>query len=135
GRLDSSLRVENINGDDSNNLRAIGIMNFVRKFFMGCSGITIVILVFFLPPAFAQELTFDHLSVKQGLSQANVWDIRQGKLGFIWIGTEDGLNMYDGYTFTIYRNNPADSTSISNSNVHCITEDRSGNLWVGTRLG
>ena len=66
---------------------------------------------------FSQEIRFDHLSVKQGLSQGNVWDVHQDKMGFIWIATEDGVNVYDGYNFTVYRNNPADSFSISNNNI------------------
>ncbi len=82
-----------------------------------------------------QNLKFDHLSVKQGLSQGNVLDIHQDRLGFIWIGTEDGLNMYDGYTFTVFRNDPTDSFSISNNFIHCIAEDAKGNLWIGTQGG
>jgi ligand-binding sensor domain-containing protein len=83
----------------------------------------------------SQNLRFDHLSVKQGLSQGNVWDIYQDKLGFIWIATEDGLNLYDGYNFTVFRNNPADSLSISNNNIDRIVEDSNGNLWVATQQG
>jgi ligand-binding sensor domain-containing protein len=92
---------------------------------------------FFLSPAptFSQGIKFDHLSVKQGLSQGNVLDIQQDKFGFIWIGTEDGLNMFDGYTFTIFRNNPKDSTSLSNNNIYCLVEDKDGNLWIGTQNG
>jgi signal transduction histidine kinase/ligand-binding sensor domain-containing protein/CheY-like chemotaxis protein len=82
-----------------------------------------------------ENFKFDHLSVKHGLSQGNVWDIHQGRLGFIWIGTEDGLNMYDGYTFTVFRNDPADSLSISNNFIHCIEQDAEGNLWIGTQGG
>ena len=81
----------------------------------------------------AQKIRFDHLSVKQGLSQGNVWDIYEDKLGFIWIATEDGLNLYDGYSFFVYRNNPADSFSISNNNIDRIIEDKVGNLWVATQ--
>jgi signal transduction histidine kinase/ligand-binding sensor domain-containing protein/CheY-like chemotaxis protein len=82
-----------------------------------------------------QDLNFDHLSVEQGLSQGNVWDIYQDGFGFIWIATEDGLNMYDGYSFTVFRNNPADDFSISNNNIRCIAEDANGDLWMGTRGG
>jgi ligand-binding sensor domain-containing protein len=82
-----------------------------------------------------QNFRFDHLSVKEGLSQGNVWDIYQDRFGFIWIGTEDGLNVYDGYKFTIYRNNPADTNSISANNVDCFAEDHEGNIWVGTQNG
>jgi signal transduction histidine kinase/CheY-like chemotaxis protein/ligand-binding sensor domain-containing protein len=83
----------------------------------------------------AQEVKFDHLSVKQGLSQGNVGDIHQDKFGFIWISTDDGLNLYDGYDFKIFRNSHADSFSIVNNNVHNIVEDDAGNLWVSTHDG
>jgi ligand-binding sensor domain-containing protein len=94
-----------------------------------------VIVVLMPEMLFSQEIRFDHLSVKQGLSQGNVWDVHQDKFGFIWIATEDGVNVYDGYTFTIYRNNPADSFSISNNNIDHIVEDKDGNLWIATQHG
>ncbi len=59
-----------------------------------------------------RDLTFKHLTPKDGLSQSRVNCILQDKQGFMWFGTWDGLNKYDGYTFTIYRNAPSDSTSI-----------------------
>lgn len=83
----------------------------------------------------SQPVRFDHLSLEQGLSQGNMWDVYQDHLGFIWIATEDGLNLYDGYSFTVFRNNPADSTSISNNFINCITEDADGNVWIGTQGG
>lgn len=83
----------------------------------------------------AQKLEFQNFSTRHGLSQSNVWDIMQDRKGFIWVGTEDGLNVYDGYSFKIYRNDPLDSSSLSNGNIHCIKEDAEGNLWIGTRFG
>ncbi|HYC85073.1 MAG TPA: two-component regulator propeller domain-containing protein [Chryseosolibacter sp.] len=80
-------------------------------------------------------MRFDHLSVKQGLSQGNVWDIHQDQFGFMWVGTEDGLNIYDGYKFTVHRHNPADPFSISANNVDCLAEDHNGNIWIGTQNG
>jgi len=53
----------------------------------------------------------------------------------MWFGTEDGLNRYDGYKFTVYRNNPKDSTSVSSNNIHTIYEDSRGNLWIGSNGG
>jgi ligand-binding sensor domain-containing protein len=97
--------------------------------------ISFFILISLSTMVFSQEMRFDHLSVKQGLSQGNVWDIHQDKMGFMWIGTEDGLNVYDGYTFTVFRSDPTDSFSISNNNIDHIIEDRSGNLWVATQNG
>jgi ligand-binding sensor domain-containing protein len=105
--------------------------NFIRKYIFS-------FWIFFLSGiagAFSQNIKFDHLSVKQGLSQGNVVDIYQDHLGFIWVATEDGLNFYDGYNFTIYRNNPADPKTISNNNVDCFVEDKLGNLWIATRNG
>ena len=99
------------------------------KFLFFLTGFLIPVIVF------SQEIRFDHLSVKQGLSQGNVWNVHQDKLGFIWIATEDGVNVYDGYNFTVYRNNPADSFSISNNNIDLIKEDKDGNLWIATQHG
>jgi ligand-binding sensor domain-containing protein len=84
---------------------------------------------------FSQNLKFDHLSVKQGLSQGNVIDIMQDHLGFIWVATEDGLDFFDGYNFTVFRNNPADPNTISGNNTDTFVEDKKGNLWIATRNG
>src|SRR5687767_960691 len=109
-------------------------MKNFHKFATRGSCIFLIVFLFRLT-AHCQDLEFQHLSTKQGLSQANVWDIVQDRFGFIWIATEDGLNVYDGYSFTTYRNNPLDSASISNSNIRCVVPDSSGNLWIGTRAG
>ena len=110
-------------------------MSYRPIFFLSYTRIIYVILLFFHTTAYSQELEFEHFSVRQGLSQSNVWDIHQDRFGFIWIATEDGLNVYNGYSFAVYRNNPESSSSISNSNVHCIREDSAANLWIGTRFG
>ncbi|MEO8472704.1 MAG: two-component regulator propeller domain-containing protein [Chryseolinea sp.] len=98
-------------------------------------GLALLLIISITGTSQIQNLEFDQLSVEQGLSQGNVWDIYQDHLGFIWIATEDGLNVYDGYSFTIFRNNPADSFSISNGNIRCIAEGSNGDLWVATRGG
>lgn len=84
---------------------------------------------------FPQKIKFDRLSVEDGLSQDNVLWIHQDKMGFMWIATEDGLDLYNGYTFKIFRNDPEDSTSISNNHVIFIAEDTTGNIWLGTQNG
>lgn len=76
--------------------------------------------------------SFERISTQHGLSQVSVYAIVQDPQGFLWFGTEDGLNRYDGYTFTVYRHNPLDTTSLSNSWVECLYVDRSGELWIGT---
>jgi len=100
-----------------------------------CRKIITFFVLFFPLLAGSQDIRFDRLSVDKGLSQGNVWAIHQDKLGFIWIGTEDGLNLYDGYSVKIFRNNPNDTFSISNNNIHCLAEDQNGNLWIGTQSG
>ena len=81
------------------------------------------------------EIEFKHLKVRDGLSQSWVKSMCQDRYGFMWFGTNEGLNKYDGYTFTVYKNNPEDEHSISNSGIESIYEDKSGNLWVGTQNG
>jgi signal transduction histidine kinase/ligand-binding sensor domain-containing protein/DNA-binding response OmpR family regulator len=77
----------------------------------------------------------NNISTVNGLSQSSVITIHQDKIGQMWFGTRDGLNKYDGNKFTIFRNNPKDSTSISNNDILSIQEDKSGNLWIGTYNG
>lgn len=83
----------------------------------------------------AQSISFKHLTVENGLSNNDVNTLIQDKAGFIWFGTEDGLNRFDGYNFRIYRNNPSDSNSLSNNSIWALLEDSKGNIWVGTKDG
>lgn len=69
------------------------------------------------------------------LSNTNITSICQDKAGYIWIGTENGLNCFDGYKFTVYKNNPQDTTSLTFNIVNKVFCDKSGNLWVGTNTG
>src|SRR5882757_9839465 len=78
---------------------------------------------------------FSQLTTLDGLSQSTVNCILKDKFGFLWFGTQDGLNKYDGYTFTVYRNNPKDPRSIPDNQIKCIFEDRQSNLWIGTLGG
>ncbi len=84
------------------------------------------------PAAQKDNIRFEHLGVKQGLSQASVFSILQDRQGFLWFGTQDGLNKYDGYKFIVYRNDPDDKTSLSNNFVSRILEDSGGILWITT---
>ncbi|MCD9019895.1 hybrid sensor histidine kinase/response regulator transcription factor [Parachryseolinea silvisoli] len=78
---------------------------------------------------------FRPLGTADGLSQSTVSRIYQDSRGLMWFGTRNGLNRYDGYTFTIYKNDPADTASISNNIIRDIVEDADGNLWIATEGG
>jgi ligand-binding sensor domain-containing protein/signal transduction histidine kinase len=78
---------------------------------------------------------FDHLTVDDGLSQSIVHAILQDSQGYLWFGTENGLNRYDGDKFLIFKSNPADPNSLPDSYITALTEDPSGGIWIGTRFG
>ncbi len=82
-----------------------------------------------------ETLRFRHITIDEGLSQGAVYALAQDRQGFVWIGTKDGLNKYDGYGFTIYQHNPFDSATISNNFITAIFEDSRGVLWIGTAEG
>ncbi len=80
-------------------------------------------------------MRFEHLSSEQGLSQNTVTAILQDRTGFLWIGTQDGLNRYDGYGFEVYRSAVDDPTTLGAEFILTLTEDPSGDLWIGTEGG
>ena len=82
-----------------------------------------------------ESMTYEILSIDEGLSQNSVTYILQDRNGFMWIGTEDGLNKYNGYEFTIYRHDPESSDSISHNRISVIYEDNNEQLWIGTHDG
>jgi len=76
------------------------------------------------------ESKFRQLSVEQGLSFNEVYSILQDSRGFMWFGTFNGLNRYDGYKFTVYKPIPSDSTTLSAGSCNTLYEDAFGNLWI-----
>ena len=76
--------------------------------------------------------TYESVSIAQGLSQGMVYDILQDKEGFIWVGTKDGLNRYDGYNFKVFTNDPSRIKSLSSNSINKLFEDSKGRIWVGT---
>lgn len=80
---------------------------------------------------------FEHISIKEGLSQSAINCIMQDSRGFMWFGTQDGLNMYDGYGFTVYRNEPGNPQSLLHNWINVIYESPGapGILWIGTSGG
>src|ERR1700742_3496169 len=89
-----------------------------------------------LLPCFAypqsEHLSFEHLRPAQGLSQSNVICTLQDSRGFMWFGTREGLNKFDGYSFNVYKNKLGDDNSLSNNMINAIAEDEKGYLWIGT---
>ena len=88
-----------------------------------------------LNPSKAQEVSFRHLAVEDGLSQNTINCIFQDRYGFMWFGTQDGLNCYDGLKFTTYRSVPEDSGTLSHNWIWDVLEDNSQNLWIATWNG
>lgn len=82
-----------------------------------------------------EDLKFKHFTPSNGLSQISVIAILQDKKGYLWFGTRDGLNKFDGHEFTVYKHKIGDTTSLSHNSIHSIYQDSYGNLWVGTQNG
>lgn len=97
----------------------------------------LIILILLFVNTFAQEInyTIDQLKVADGLSQTTIQAILQDKKGYMWFGTGNGLNRFDGYNFVVYRNNPLDDNSISNNAITSLYEDDNGFIWIGTISG
>lgn len=81
------------------------------------------------------NITIEHFGIDDGLSQSLINCIIQDSKGFIWIGTQDGLNKYNGYSFKVFRHEPLDSNSLSSNNIQAIYEDPEGYIWIGTQYG
>ena len=83
----------------------------------------------------APFVNFRHIKSENGLSNSTIETILQDSRGFMWFGSRDGLNRYDGKQMIVYRNSLTDSTSISDNFITSLYEDQQHNLWVGTRNG
>ncbi|MGI9543729.1 MAG: two-component regulator propeller domain-containing protein [Cyclobacteriaceae bacterium] len=95
----------------------------------------LLLLSCFATKAQDDNIQFGHLNLDQGLSQGTVYSILQDRTGFMWFATQDGLNKYDGYTFTTYRVDQEDSTSLSDNYTQDLYEDHDGHIWVATLSG
>src|SRR5690606_31382319 len=91
----------------------------------------LLFLILLIPAAFAQEgkeISFQHYGTSEGLSQNNVKAIIQDYQGFMWFASDDGLNRFDGYDFTVYKNIASDSTSLPSNIILVLYEDKDNNL-------
>jgi signal transduction histidine kinase/ligand-binding sensor domain-containing protein len=113
------------------------LINFISIFNTVQKKLAIIFSFVFLYSTYlqAQWLKFDNLSSEDGLSQNSVIKIFQDSRDFLWFGTFDGVNRYDGYNFRIFKSVLDDSTSISGLNINSICEDKNGNIWFGSLGG
>lgn len=96
----------------------------------------IALSVVFIKFVLAQsDISFQHLTSSNGLSANTVFCITQDSRGFLWVGTYEGLNRFDGNTFKIFTHDPDDLSSLSANTIYAIQEDRQGDLWIGTYPG
>jgi len=112
-------------------------MMFFRMFYRRRLFLTSAYFLCLLACLYGQngKLIFDRLSVEQGLSQVTGNAVLQDRQGFMWFGTQNGLNRFNGYAFTIFQFEPHNPNSISDSYIWTIFEDRSGRIWIGTYNG
>ncbi len=82
-----------------------------------------------------KDITFETISLDQGLSQSVVSSILQDQDGFMWFGTQDGLNRFDGYDFKVYKNDPDNPYSLGYNLINSLIEDSAGIIWIGTQGG
>ena len=83
----------------------------------------------------AQEVRFEQMTVADGLSNNVIFAVLEDSRGYLWVGTFQGLNRYDGYGMRVYRHIPGDTTSLSHDEVISLHEGPGGTLWVGTYGG
>lgn len=108
----------------------------VRNYFF--IGVYVAAILLGITTATAQkkyELSYSEISLEQGLSQSTVTSIVQDSLGFMWIGTNDGLNRYDGLSIKVYNYQRNKPNSLSNGWVNSMVYDAKGQLWIGTNYG
>lgn len=109
-------------------------MAHFNKYYSQCKFL-LVALVLICAPVFGQDYKFSHLSVEEGLSQTVVNCIMQDNQGFMWFGTQEGLNRYDGFNFKVFKRDPQDSNSVANNFIYTIYQDQEGMIWIGTNGG
>ena len=119
--------------------RNIIVLRFLRKHLSFDLKLMFLLLVIFILPVNltgqVRDVNFDFISADKGLSQNTIHSILQDKQGFMWFATEDGLDRFNGYSFTAFKNDPRDKNSISDNFIWTIYEDHEGTLWVGTNNG
>lgn len=116
------------------------IKNLYRSVFSSLNGVmapwlVLLMLISFASAAQPPGITVKHINYEQGLSNSTIEAITQDNRGFIWLGTRDGLNLYDGYRMTVFRNAKGNNRSISDNYITCLFTDKQNSLWIGTLNG
>ncbi|MCU4175847.1 ligand-binding sensor domain-containing protein [Carboxylicivirga sp. N1Y90] len=112
--------------------RRLGLMSVIGKL----TFILLGLLLLGLPCRgmdYSSKLNVHQFTIADGLSNGNITSLYQDSRGYVWIGTADGLNRYDGYKFDVFRHNPMDSTTIVGNSIQAIVETSDGNIWIGTK--
>ena len=108
----------------------------IRKLsYMLIKKLLLLLLLTYQTFCYSQTRRFQHLTNADGISQSEVYAFLEDSRGFMWIGTLDGLNRYDGYNSTIFNTNKFNPNSIPNNTIRCLKEDRFGKIWIGTDDG
>jgi signal transduction histidine kinase/ligand-binding sensor domain-containing protein/DNA-binding response OmpR family regulator len=113
-------------------------MQYENKKTINCLLVIILFLINSFPLlSFSQsgDAKFIHLTTSDGLSQSSVFSILKDYKGFMWFATDEGLNKYDGYKFTVYKHDPENQSSISGNSVNGLLEDSAHNLWIASAGG
>ncbi len=114
------------------------LMNCIRRGTQQCLLAVLTVLLWPVMAAAGEDahpMRFEHLTLDDGLSQSTVVSILQDSEGFMWFGTENGLNRYDGYRFSHFRQERGNAEALRNDFVYDLVEDASGALWVATKGG
>ncbi len=106
------------------------MFRFLRKLF-----IPLLFTLYASSLLYTQPIQFSQYSIDDGLSQGTILSSLQDKNGYLWFGSADGLNCYNGYEFTVYRNDPENANSLLDNEIIGLLEDEVGNIWIGTALG
>ncbi len=112
------------------------MQKFSKQFYRICLS-CLLLLANYMVPAWGQQrdLKFTNYTINDGLSDGLINCVIQDHQGFMWFGTGDGLDRFDGYEFTAFQHNPFDTTSLSDNSVTALFTDSRGQLWVGTING
>jgi len=102
---------------------------------MGLRNILVAFLMLICAIGISQPRRFKQITSADGISQSEVYSFLKDSRGFVWFGTVDGLNRYDGYNIEIFNTSKNDPNSLSNNTVRCLAEDQMGRIWIGTDDG